>query len=186
MPPRSGRPKGSWRGLKRAEISPATIARFHTKYVRTFDPGACWNWTAGKFPTGYGMVNLGRHADGRQHTEYAHRVAWVLETGDDIPGGSPLHLRHSCDNRACVNPAHLTLGTPQANHQDALDRERHSSIASRQAASGRAAEALTLLEVYPPQQVAQLMGISYGTVQRYRRTAGDTVKHWRPALPKAA
>jgi hypothetical protein len=63
------------------------------------------------------MVNLGRDFQGRQHTEYAHRVAYVLAHGD-IPQGAV--VMHSCDVRNCVNPAHLSLG-------DQGDNVRHAA-----------------------------------------------------------
>jgi hypothetical protein len=106
-------------GLERREIPRSFIARFHTKY-NTAD--SCWLWQAGTFPNGYGMVNLGRFADGRQHTEYAHRVAYVLAKGA-VPNGSV--VMHSCDTPACVNPDHLALGTQGDNVRDAFAKGRH-------------------------------------------------------------
>lgn len=101
-------------------MSRAFIARFHTKYNTT---GACWLWQAGKFPKGYGMVNLGRMADGSQQTTYAHRVAYVLAHGN-IPAGRV--VMHSCDTPACVNPAHLSLGTQGDNIRDGVSRGRYN------------------------------------------------------------
>ena len=104
--------------LTRRELTAAFVARFHSKYQKAPN---CWLWTAGKFAKGYGMVNLGRWADGSQHTTYAHRVAYVLTHGD-IPQGAV--VMHSCDVPACVNPAHLSLGTQADNLQDASRKGR--------------------------------------------------------------
>lgn len=105
-------------GLTKRQIPNAVIARFHTKYEPT---RGCWLWQAGKFAKGYGMVSLGRNFQGKQHTEYAHRVAYVLVHGP-IPAGSV--VMHTCDVPACVNPFHLVLGTQGDNVRDASAKGR--------------------------------------------------------------
>lgn len=52
----------------------------------------------------------------------AHRVAWVITNGREIPEG--FYICHSCDVRACVNPAHLWLGTLSDNQTDAWAKGR--------------------------------------------------------------
>jgi hypothetical protein len=55
-------------------------------------------------------------------------VAWWLERGD-IPGG--LCVLHRCDNRRCVNPEHLFIGTQQENIQDMHSKKRWNPPAKR-------------------------------------------------------
>jgi hypothetical protein len=113
------------RGLLRRELTPAIVARFTTKY-QTSD--ACWLWTAGKYAGGYGMFHLWRDRDGRQRIDSAHRISYALHCGD-VPAGAV--VMHSCDVRACVNPAHLSLGTQRDNIRDAAAKGRLSVNALR-------------------------------------------------------
>lgn len=114
--PHVGPGRGVQGALARREFSHAFVARFHTKYQTS--PG-CWLWQVSLYANGYGQVCVGRHRDGTQHNAYAHRVAYVLTHGD-IPAGRV--VMHSCDTPACVNPAHLQLGTQRDNLRDAVIR----------------------------------------------------------------
>jgi hypothetical protein len=88
--------------------------RFLSKVVITDD--GCWNWTAALMPgTGYGVFFMNKK------NVYAHRVAWQLFKGE-IAGG--LFVLHDCDNKKCVNPEHLHLGTHKDNMREGVVRGR--------------------------------------------------------------
>lgn len=108
------------RGLYRRELTPEIVARFSSKYNKS---RGCWPWQAGTFAKGYGMFNIRRDEYGKQHTEYAHRIAYVLAKGDIPPG---LVVRHTCDNPPCCNPDHLLLGTQADNINDAAVQGHYS------------------------------------------------------------
>jgi len=83
--------------------------RFWSKVEKTEN---CWNWTAATC-CGYGYFWI----IDKQYR--AHRISWILSNGP-IPDG--LDVLHKCDNRKCVNPDHLYLGTAVENHRDVFLR----------------------------------------------------------------
>lgn len=92
-------------------------------FKRAVPHGKCLLWVGKKDQSGYGTLRLGSKNKGH-HQIGAHKLAYVLMKADVPPG---MHVLHSCDNPACINPMHLSVGTPRDNQRDAMNKNRHSS-----------------------------------------------------------
>lgn len=71
----------------------------------------------------YWIGTYGNHGYGCLSTELAHRVSYELYKG---PIPKSMVILHSCDNRKCVNPNHLFLGTNQDNVRDMVSKGRQA------------------------------------------------------------
>lgn len=85
-------------------------------------PSGCWEWQGSKNQFGYGTIL--RTTDGKPKLIGVHRFAYTTWRGQ-IPDGK--HVMHTCDNRGCINPDHLQVGTHADNMRDMVAKGRHSN-----------------------------------------------------------
>jgi len=92
--------------------------RFRQKVARG-SATSCWPWTGSRDVNGYGKIG-----DAVRGTVRAHRLAWEIDRG---PIPDDMVILHGCDNPACCNPSHLSVGTLSENTRDMhrKDRGRH-------------------------------------------------------------
>jgi hypothetical protein len=102
-------------------------AKFWSKVQKS---DGCWEWTGLISVNGYGRFI----AKGPIFWA-AHRYAWALTNGA-IPEGRV--VMHACDNRKCVNPAHLSVGTQSDNLLDASRKGRLPKSAQTHCIHGHA------------------------------------------------
>jgi hypothetical protein len=84
-------------------------------FVNKTNDNECWLWYGRKYKNGYGKFGI-------SNKDYlAHRISYVI-AHSNLP--SHLKVCHDCDNKLCVNPYHLFLGTQEDNIQDMLSKGR--------------------------------------------------------------
>ena len=92
-----------------------TPAERMERFTKRAGPDECWEWQGSRSTAGYGHIKV----DDRLTP--AHRIAFTMAKGPIPPGKI---IMHSCDNRRCCNPAHLSIGTKKENAADMLQKGR--------------------------------------------------------------
>ena len=130
----------------------------------------CWRYTGGLNGRGYGNIwDRGR-------TRSAHVVSYELHVGKVTEGMSVLH---TCDNRCCVNPEHLFIGTTQDNIDDMMAKGRDGFKGIRNGRGILLEEHVNLIRFYlrntflSQGDIARKFGVCRGTI-----SAISTGRNW--------
>ena len=98
--------KTKWKTTMQSRIQSSVLVNPET---------GCWEWKKAIDKHGYGLVTW------KCKQWFSHRFSFMAFNGVDPKDQL---VRHRCDNRKCCNPAHLELGTPKDNTNDAINRGR--------------------------------------------------------------
>lgn len=126
----------------------------------------CWEWNAYVLNSGYGQIAVG------DKQKKAHRVSWELTNGP-IPDG--LFVCHKCDNRKCVNPSHLFVGTQKENLADMKSKGRQRYVSGWKPLPGeqnprakvtknQVVEIRSLAGKIPYKKIGEIFGLSASAV----------------------
>ena len=140
--------------------------RFFKKVDSSGGVDACHLWTGAILKTGYGSIRSGGRA------LRSNRVAYELAHNTVLTEDQ--HGLHKCDNRKCVNPLHLFLGTPKTNSDDKHEKGRanpHKKFSDADIAAMKGLKSLGHTGRY----IASVFGASEATVSMV--TSGKRRKH---------
>ena len=132
----------------------------------------CWEWMGNLVTNGYGRV-------GCNNLFYStHRLSYELAYGP-IPDG--MLVCHKCDNRKCVRPNHLFLGTTQDNVDDKMRKGRH--VAGKHSVLTKEKVQAIISEYVPGEVTYATLGEKYGVSPS---TIWKVIKgkSWRPSADR--
>lgn len=126
----------------------------------------CIIWQKAKDKGGYGVGWF------RGKWMRAHRIAYIQSVGEIPPLACIMHI---CDNRACVNPAHLSLGTNYLNSRDMVAKNRQAKGVNTNKAKLTEQQVLDIrVDPRPSRKIAVAYNISKTNVLDIKRK-----KIWR-------
>lgn len=132
--------------MNEPEYTLRAYARFLRRAgVRGLD--LCWLWRGG-LCNGYGTFHY-------KDEVAAHRASWALHHGP-IPKG--LFVLHSCDNKRCVNPSHLHLGTHADNMLEWQERGDYLAAHPKRGPYSEAERAKRWPHLYGSRPTVTLLG----------------------------
>jgi len=149
------------------QLTPQQVNRFWSHVTKT---PTCWIWHGSKNKDNYGVYS----ANGV--TYLAHRLAWLLIKGS-IPDGKI--IMHSCDNPACCNPEHLSIGTHMDNAIDRLSKNRGAKGESINTAKLTESDVLKIRELFADGVSGLALSVEYDVRPStiYRISNGEYWQH---------
>ena len=149
--------------MKSITLSEKDIARFWSK-VKISNPDECWECVekvVDENVNGYGRIGI----QGKLYL--MHRISWIIKNGDLK---NELSVCHKCDNRKCVNPNHLFLGTHEENIKDMVLKNRQcrgEKVSRSKLKESDVLQIKTMLnEGLSTRKIAKMFGINCASVSK--------------------
>jgi len=158
------------------DLDGAELRAALTLFERHFMPepnSGCWLWLSALDGAGYGKVRLSHP----RRLLSAHRASWELHRGV-IPNG--LFVLHKCDERTCVNPDHLFLGTHADNMADRSAKGRVVGGGKFKLTYSRAQRLLSVCLTKTTAELQAEFRVQRETIQDYRHRARAALSRPKP------
>jgi len=101
------------------KLSEENIERFWSR-VNIKGINDCWKWLGTIASTGYGKICISSKQC------LAHRISFQIDNPNICLDGTI--IRHLCNNRLCVNPNHLKIGSQQDNMRDRPEIKKYKAF----------------------------------------------------------
>lgn len=134
----------------------------------TVSKSGCWNWNGVINADGYGMACY----QGEQVR--AHRLSLLNHLGLE---SSELLALHHCDNRRCINPSHLYLGTNKDNSTDMSNRGRANPQRGEKSSLSKITDQQAI-EIFNDNRKHELIAIDYG-IAKSTVSSIKTGRNWK-------
>lgn len=136
------------------------LERFFSKVLKT---DGCWEWQSRIDRHGYGKFKSGGK------TWISHRFLYTQLNGPLLPSQ---FCMHTCDNRKCVNPDHLKLGTHSQNMDDMVNKGRQKSLKGNEHPNSKLNEA----QVHEIREQYLKSNPTYASVARKYEVTAPTIR----------